>query len=271
MYNFIKKIELFLPSCHIWGMRDEQEHITDEEMARRLVFALLAPAAVFSRVFGIALTDVRGLLDIAYFQESRRQGLTLQAIADSMQVSMSKAALLSRALKSNFLEDTQADVSRRILFMLWAGPLSAARIKQVLTDVEPRGVSKVLKELVKEKKVAKSGQEYTLLVQADRRVWDSWLARIDGMNNILGNLADAVYGRFFAEEALAFARTLAFRVRPEDVHELEVLYKTIFEVVTRLDSAAEGAANAVEINLSVLWSEKELIANNMMDTNTNRE
>lgn len=234
------------------------EHMTQEEMAQRIAFALLAPTATIARIFEIPLSDAKQLVDIAYFQEMRSQGLTLQAIASSMKVSMSKAALMSRALKSNFIDDADSDLPRKILFMLWAGPLSLARLRQILTDVETKEVKKTLRTLMKEKKIIEENGEYRLLVQADRRVWDQWISRIDGMNNLVRNLTDTIYGRFFADKAIAFARTLSFRLLPDDLERLQTLYQEIFELIIELDQAAQGHENAIEINLSVLWAEKDL-------------
>lgn len=234
------------------------EHMTQEEMAQRIAFALLAPTATIARIFEISLSDAKHLVDIAYFQEMRRQGLTLQAIASAMKVSMSKAALMSRALKSNFIDDADSDLPRKILFMLWAGPLSLARMRQILTDVEPKELKTTLRTLIKDNKIAEEDGEYRLLVQADRRVWDQWISRIDGMNNLVRHLTDTIYGRFFADESIAFARTLSFRLRPNDLERLQSLYQQIFELVVELDQAAQGHEDALEVNLSVLWAEKDL-------------
>ena len=236
-------------------MSDSPE-MSQVEKVRRLTYALMGPAARLASHFGLASSDVRQLMDMAYFHEARRQGLKLHEIADAMDISISKAALLSKALKENFVDsETQGELPRRIEFMLWAEPLSLARMKQVL-PFAAKDVNAAGKELEKAGRIAKDNDGiFSLQVSTDRRVWDTWIARMDGVNNALKNVGNAVYARFFRPELPAFARTLAFRARPEDLHELEELYRQLFALVQKLDTqAADAPDEAVSLSLSMFWS-----------------
>jgi hypothetical protein len=242
-------------------MENETE-MPEVEKVRRLTYALMSPAARLASHFGLSLTDVRLLMDMAYFHEARRRGLTLQDIADAMDISISKAALLSKALKQNFVDaESQAELPRRIEFMLWAEPLSLARMKQVL-PFTAKEVNAAIKELEKSGRISKDDHGlYRLQVSTDRRVWDTWIARIDGVNNAMKSVGNAVFARFFRPALPAFARTLGFRALPEDLAELDALYTQIFELVHRLDArAGEAPDEALEMSLSIFWSNDEVEA-----------
>lgn len=247
-------------------MGDRDDSISDDELRDRVLYALLGPAGRLARVFATPLTALRDWAELAYYHDTKRQGLKMKETAALMDVSISKVALLSRALKENFLGDAEeAELPRRIEFMLWAEPLSLAKIKQVLTDTEPQRVNEVVSSLVDDGRIERIEEDnkvyYRLQIATDRRVWDSWLARIDGLNNVLRNVTDAIYARFFTDEDAAFARTLTFRVRPEDLEKLHEFYENqLFAIVEELDAGAEEDPDAaVPISLSLFWAPYEFL------------
>jgi len=245
-------------------MSEEERDITNEELRDRVVYALMGPTARFARVFGIPLSQMRDWLDMAYYHETKRHNFKMKEVAALMQVSMSKVALLSRQLKGNFLRDDLTNaLPRRIEFMLWAQPLSLAKIRQVITDASAKEVNDAIQELMEEGRIAKIGDPtqplYELQIATDRRVWDNWLARVDGLNNVLHNVSDAIYARFFTDGSTSFARTLTFRVREEDMDELKAFYEEqLFELIQRLDEAAEDE-DALPISLSLFWAPHDLL------------
>ncbi len=242
------------------------DDIEAQELRERVLYALMEPAGRLARVFRTPLTSFRDYAEVAYYHETKRHGMKMKDVAGLMDVSMSKVALLSRALKGNFLtDDASASLPRRIEFMLWAQPLTLAKIKQVLTDAKAQEVNRAIRELVEQGRVRKERRDantvYALQITSDRRVWDSWIARVDGLQNAVRNVADAVYARFFLPpNDAAFARTLTFRARPEDLGRLRAFYEErLFELVTQLDTAAEDdPENSVAISLSVFWAPYDL-------------
>ena len=241
------------------------DEFTKEELQRRVVYAALGPAVRLARAFRIPLADLKKRTDMAYFQEAKEQGLKTHEIAEALDISTSKVGILSRQLKRNFLGDRNAELTRRIEFMLWSEPLSLARMLQVLTDVSGKEVHKALQELLNEDRIQLGGTgkvpQYELKVSVDRRVRDTWLARIDGLSNALKNVGDAIYARFFTDCGdEAFARTLAFRVRPQDLPRLKALYEEhIFALIQELDSQAEGDPDAQALSLSMFWAPHNLL------------
>lgn len=247
---------------------DASDHeIPAEELRARVIYALFLPAVRLARAFEVDLGELRGWLEVAYFHDMRCEDLKMREIAEVMGVSMSKVSLLSRQLKASFVRpEIEAELPRRIEFMLWAEPLSSAKIKQVLTDVPGAQVDRALRQLHEQGRLRRVEQgtviAHALDVTTDRRVWEDWVARIDGLQDILGGLANVVFGRFFRGEPRALARTLTFRVERQALEQLRQLYEqVVFPRVVELDAQAEQAASAdvEEISLSLFWAPVDYI------------
>ncbi len=244
-------------------MADGRE-ITQEELRDRVVYALMSPVVRFARAFGLPLTTVRDWFEMAYYHEAKRHDLKMKDMAKLMKISTSKVSLLSRALKENFIRpEVEAALPRRIEFMLWAEPLTLAKMKQVLVDVSNDEIQEAVEELVEEGRVVREEGEFAPLfrldISTDRRVWDTWIARIDGLNNAMRNVSDAVYARFFERVDTAFARTLTFHIRKSDIKRLEEHYEQLFELVKELDEAAEDDEESIPLSLSVFWAEHDIL------------
>lgn len=232
----------------------------EEELIKRVIYALVMPAVRLALVFQLPVKQIVDLVQMAYYHETKRRGLKMREAADSLDVSMRKVAMLSKRLKQNFLDSEQEHaLPRKIEFMLWAEPLSTARIKQVLTDSAEEEVEEALETLSEQGRITldEDGRTPTWEVQKSefRLVHDNMLSRIDGLNNLLASMANAVFGRFFRNESHALARTLSLRVREQDMPRLTELYENvIWETLRKLDADAKGADDAEEIDVSILWA-----------------
>lgn len=243
---------------------DTDEGPSSDEIRQRVIYALMLPAVRLARVFGVPLKMVERWLHMAYFHELRDSGLKMREAAGHLKVSMRKAALLSKQLKDNFLQPEQVKtLPRRIEFCLWAQPLSFARLQQAMPEVEPVTLTAALDQLVAEGRLTLNRGRTTTYAatRPERRlVRDNWLARIDGLNNLLGTVSDAVYGRFFAAEPRAFARTLSFRMRSQDREKLQALYEEqIWPTLVALDEASRDDENAEQVELSLCWAPYEYL------------
>lgn len=224
------------------------------------MFALLAPAVRLAFTFGIPLRELCDWLRLAYFQETRRRGQRMREAARTLDVSMRTVAMLSSELKQNFLDaQQQVGLPRRVEFMLWAAPLSAARLRQVLRGIEPGAVDRALETLLEQGRIREVPGRTTRyeVVRSEFRLVDEkgWLARIDGLENFMGTVANAVYGRFFRNEPRAFARTLSFHVRADSAERMRELYEnTIWEALRAMDAEAKGKPDSTMLDLSILWA-----------------
>lgn len=212
--------------------------------------------------FGVSLKDIKHLAELAYYQEARSRGMKMREMSDTMGVSMSKVGLLSKQLKEHFREPEVAHgVGRQILTLLWAAPLSEARLAQALTEFEPEEVHRALAKLVEEGRVRQvSGRTDTFELRSGSQRLDNtpWMAKIDGLNTLLGSVTQTIEARFDRQDARAFVRNLAFRVRNADAGRLQEHYeKSLFPLIVELDEAVLNDEESTPIRLSILWSPTE--------------
>lgn len=249
-------------------MSDSPEETVPPEVFNRVVYALLAPAVRLALNFEVSVKDLTRWLHMAYYQEARSRGMKNREIAESLGVSMRKLAALSSQLKRNFLpEEDLHKLPRRIEYMLWAGPLSSARIKQTLPEIDPpERVDEALEMLIKQGRIRALEdrlQRFEVVKSEFRLVDDELGARLDGLGNLTSSVSNAVYSRFFAGPSVpAFARTLSFRVRKASVARLRKLYdEVIWETLRKLDEEASGEPDedVEQIDLSLLWAPHEFL------------
>ncbi len=236
------------------------DELTPAELRDRVAYALLLPAIRLARVKGVPLKRIVQWLHIAYFRELRTAGFKMRECAERLGVSMRKVAQLSKSLKVNFLEpDRDVGLPRRIEFLLWAGPLSRARIYQALPEELRSDIDRAIDGLIGEERIVERRTGRTTVCQANRSssrlVSRDWRARIDGLNNLLANVVHAVHGRFFADDPQTFARTVSFRVREKDIAELAELYESVvWQRIQELEQRAAGDGDAVSLDLSMCWA-----------------
>ncbi len=249
---------------------EPQQGISDAEMQRRVIHSMLLPVVRLARVFGVPVREVANFLQVAYFQELRNEGLTLREVSQRMDISMRSAARLSKQIKTNFfLPEREHELPRRIEFLLWYEPLSMPRIVRELPQVPVEDIESAMEQLLKEERIVRhDGRTVTYAVSrgSSRIVRDRWTARIGALNSLLSNVCSVTYGRFFGGHPRAFARTLSFRVRPQDVPQLKALYESgIWARLRAMDEDASGDPQSVSMNLTVCWSEYESIPNAAAD------
>ncbi len=232
------------------------------ELEERLIYSLLRPAVRLAMRSRLPMKELIRLAKIAYFQELRAVGLTLQETADALDASLPTAARLSKDLKRNFLRpELEHQLPQRLEFMLWAGPLSRARLHQVLTDHPPHDVDEALEAMVKEGRVAKveGGDAFELQAPKVRMVSDEWYARIGSLNHILDNLSQTVTTRFFDTEPSqhAFARNLNLRVPSAILDRLHRLYEEVlWPSLVAIDEESVDQDDVHDVRLTFFWHAK---------------
>ena len=234
--------------------------ISQQESRRRIAFAVLAPFARVAVNWRLPLREAKQLIALAYYAEARRRGYKLREVAELLSVSMSKLGLLSRDLKEIFDEGTTGQTTaRRVLSVLGAGPLSEAKLLSVLDDEEAESVKAVLDDMVDQKLlelVAGRTPLYRLAAAQYRMVKEPWMARYDALNHLMTAVGQTIDARFERGDGAAMARTLSFKIRPEDHTRLAELYeKQLVPLILELDAAAVAAGDAgVAMNVAVMWA-----------------
>lgn len=233
--------------------------LEDAELAERLIYSLLRPAVRLAMRSRLPMKELIRLAKVAYFQELRALGLTLQETADALDASLPTAARLSRELKRNFLRpEIEHQLPQRIEFMLWAEPLSRARLHQVLHEHPPEDIDRALESMVESRRIARAPGSDVFGLEAPqvRLVSDSWFVRIGSLNHILENLSHTVVARFFETETPreAFARNLNLRVPTALLGRLHSLYEEVlWTALVGLDEAAKGESDVHDVRLTFFW------------------
>lgn len=238
----------------------------------RLVYQLLRLAARVAAYFGFPLKVVGDWLQMAYFHELRERGLKLQDIADGLQISISKAALLSKRLKTNFMQgEDRVALPRQIEFLLWAEPLSQAKIEQALGDsATSEQVGRALRRLVREERVLSKDEGrrvvYVRTKQNSRLVSEDVESRLDAMDGLAVNVANAFAHVFEDGRRDVFTRTVNFYANKKDLSELEAVYREhVWPKILELEERAAGNKSAQAFDLSLLWAPAEENDNGVED------
>ena len=232
--------------------------ITDEEFRERLIFSLVGPLVRAARWFNLPLRDLLHWVKLAYFQELRDEGLTLKEIGEAMEVSVPTAARLSRGLKTNFYRpEREHQLPQRLEFMLWAGPLSRARIHQCLPHQQAEAIDVALARMGEEGRIQQTEDDpplFRVTSPRGRLVKDSWYVRIGSLDSLLDNLSDTIAARLLEGREDAFARTLNLRVPRARLGALKELYEnTIWPRLVALDEEAQNVPERDEVRLSLFW------------------
>ncbi len=232
--------------------------ITREELQRRVIYSLMLPVARLAHRFRVPLKELSGWMQIAYFHELRRGGLTLREACELLNVGMRKAAELSSSLKANFFQpEAEHELPRRVEYMLWAEPLSRARIHQVLRDEKRADLDQAIERLLAEhriREVAGRSDVFERTSREARLVTPQWMTQIDGVNNFGASLTEAVHGRVFDDSAESLLRTLTFELADADVGELKKLYEeVIFPRLAELEERSKGQSSK-SMSVSICWA-----------------
>lgn len=227
----------------------ENQSVEQQELERRAIHALLTPAMSMAVRASAPLAWMKRAAETAYFREARRQGMSLREICALMDVSLSKVALLSRQLKQSFLdEDQEVALTRRIEYMLWARPLTLARLNQVLPGQGFNAIERALDELVEQGRVVRHGEgsfaRHELIVREDgERAWVRWLARLAALERALRVVSPAVQAVLDEQDDAALA---SMKLSVEDARRLEALCDELS------DRELGGGEDAVDV--SIFWA-----------------
>ena len=125
-----------------------------DELERHILLSALIPVARIASHLGIPLREIKQLTELAYYREVRRRRVKMKDVSRLMSVSMSKVGLLSKQLKDHFaVADRDYELPRRVLSVLWATPLTLARLQAALPDEEPDDVEAAVNGLLADRRI----------------------------------------------------------------------------------------------------------------------
>ncbi len=229
----------------------------------RVLYSVLLPAVRLARLLTIPLRSLQDWTQMSYFEEWRRQGKKLREIAELLGISPRKVALLSKRLKQNFSAHEQdMALPRQIEYQLWPGPMSSARIKQVIKNATPEEIDEALVRLVAENRVTIVQRERNVVYEVPRShnrfTATDFGTKLDGLERFLEIVARTIHLRFFQEAPDAQCRNIDFHIRKKDIKEIKKLYRdVIWKRAVELEDIAHAEpeqAQVVPISLAVCWS-----------------
>ena len=234
---------------------------TSEQLAhRRIMFSMLRPPAMIAARFGFPLKELTNFIRLSYFRELRESGATLAEAGELIEVSTRTMKRLNAELRSDFfLPEVEHTLARRIEFMVWAEAKTLARIGQLLPGVPREDLETAIEALKTAGRITEEldGRQVRFRASSlvSRLVDDGFARRIGALNSLMQNVAETVIARFIEPKDVSFARTLNFRIRPEDHDELRTAYDALLQTMLKLEARVEDQAGSVPIRMSVLWSE----------------
>ena len=242
---------------------DTQRPIEPGELHQRLLHAFGRSVALLADAFGTTLRDAQETIRMAYFHEMKSRGLKLKEIAAQLDVSERHVKRLQSGFRETFLSDEREyDLPVRIEFLLWATPVSRQKVKQLLRrfEADERAIDEAIDDLIAMERVVEEGGELAVRRAVHSKLNHTWLARIGGLTSFVLNLSDAAYARFIDDEPHAFARTLSFLIRPDDIQVLERHFRdTLVPLVQQLDEEAKASEDGEPIRLSLCWAPYDYI------------
>lgn len=82
-----------------------------------------------------------------------------------------------------------------------------------------------------------------------RLVKEPWMARIDALAHLMRAVGQVTEARFKRGDDRAFARTLGFRMRPDDAARLQAAYEThVFPLIVEIDAQANEDPDGAQSN-----------------------
>lgn len=238
------------------------ETSVSEEFVKRLVYSLLKPGTRIADRFHVPLKQVTQLVQLVFYEKKRSRGLSIKQISEEFQTSTRTVDRLIKSLREDFFDpETEHELPRKIEFLLWAEPLGAQRIAQLLPDHDEAAIREALDLLIAQQRVVEQEGRTTLYAatqKANRLADSTEAAKIDALNHLLGTVIQAVERRFLERDPRAGARNVSLRMRREDLQEIEHLYETlIWPKLCELDERASGAEDTIELGWVTCWSPLE--------------
>ena len=216
---------------------------------KHILLSVLGLAARLAPRMGVPLSELKKTAELAYYREARGRGMKMREMSDVMSVWMAKVGALSKDLKQHFPEpEREYSVPRRVLSLLWVGPLSSKRIQQGDPDVDPDVVDAAVETLRRDERIARlpgRTARFELTAHAHRLVQDGWMERIDELGHMMRTAAHVVEGRFSRNDARAFSRSIGFRAIPARLERLRsVDEEHVYPAIAAADEEAAGREDA---------------------------
>lgn len=246
--------------------------MANDALRRGTLYALCTPLVRIAYRFGLPLKALRGLVELAYFEEHQRRGHTFKETAERLDVSTRKVTQLSQASKALLVDAEQpADLPRKLELMIWSRPMSDRRLSQVLGRAHTaEEIAAALAVLVERRAIELDDEAGVFRPVAgaergDAAASDDLLGRLDGLQGFIDGVTDLIEARVLGQGApeadadatgMSFARTHDFSVLPEDVHYLGQVHGLFRLIRDQLEARAarDDRGRQRALSFAMMWS-----------------
>ena len=234
----------------------------DLERRLRALHALLLPAARLARELELPLADLKRSAEMAYFDSATERTELLKDLRRVMSITISKVGLLSRTWRTWFIPDDGLPLKRRVEYMLASGPLTLARLNQVLPQERFVDLESSLRELLAEGRIEKIEQQatwaYGLVFGVADTPWSQMLERISGLERVGGAWYELVRAQILGQEPEARSSRWTLPMRREDVAEINKLIEELGERMEALACEPRDADMTLEIGVLLAPQDRPL-------------
>ncbi len=228
----------------------------------RALHALLMPAARLARETELPLADLKRAAEMAYCDDATRRVELLKELRRIMSISISKVGLLSRTWRTWFIPEESLPLKRRVEYMLASGPLTLARLNQVLPQERFVDLESALRELLAEGHIEKIEQQatwaYGLKFGVADTPWAHMLERISGLERFGTAWFELVRGQLLSEEPNARASRWTLPMRREDAARIQELVEEFGQRLEALACEPRDADMTLEIGVVLAPQERPL-------------
>lgn len=186
----------------------------------RILIAALQPVLTLSRFAQLSLDDLQQIVALAYFEEYRERGMSLENIARRMNKSVRTVAALSQQAKTKARRlEPGEELTRARAIVQMLDEEESLLLRDILARFAPAAsplVKKTLKWLVDENVIAKKEQRYFVSSAHLSLIHPDMPHLIHGARRFFSSLSPLLYWRFFRtvpDSSRAFARTFQFKMK----------------------------------------------------------
>lgn len=203
---------------------------------KRAFLTLVAPAARRAVRDGLSLAWLKHAIEIACYDEARRDGLTMRQIRASLEISPSKISQVARRHRFALDAREERPLPEQIRSMLEVQPHTLAKLNQVLPGSTISQIEAAADELVDAGLASKQGEgdyaRFEVLLSPARSAHDQQLVAANALRDVMVN---------FAEHAGESPRE--FKINARDVGR-------VVELLDELEQRVDLADHLVTVALS---------------------
>lgn len=230
-------------------MASKDKEISAQSVRIAVLSAMFEPPLTLARLMGLSLDDVHELVTHGYFDQFRRQGLSLRQMSSRFGRSLRTLATLSKSSteRHDLLSGSQRLEIQRQVARALTKKQSRASLRRRLRRLDDESFDQALGELEAMGLIEQTAGGYVSRERRHSMVREDLDARIESLRHLLSAITAVVHRRFFEGEgqALAFARVLSFNTSSEAAKAaVQERYDGLREWVTNLDDINEDGASA---------------------------